>query len=68
MAQDEFNRRLASLPADLRKVFMLRLDGYTNVQIAAEIGRTVRSVELKMQLIRKVMYPHTEDGPPTLRD
>jgi DNA-directed RNA polymerase specialized sigma24 family protein len=68
MGQNEFDRLLAKLPPDLKKIFMLRLEGYTNVQIASQIGRTVRNVELKMQLIREVMYPHAEDGPPTQHD
>jgi DNA-directed RNA polymerase specialized sigma24 family protein len=68
VGRDEIDRLLANLPPDLRKVFTLRLEGYTNVQIASQIGRTVRNVELKLRLIRKAMYPQAEDGPPTQRD
>jgi len=50
---DELDRVLQDLPKELRQIVLWKLDGYTNAQIARMIQRTVRSVELKMQLIRK---------------
>jgi DNA-directed RNA polymerase specialized sigma24 family protein len=50
---DEFQRLLGSLPEDLRQIVMWKLDGYKNAEIAEMIGRTVRSVELKLQIIRR---------------
>jgi DNA-directed RNA polymerase specialized sigma24 family protein len=50
---DEFQRLLSSLPEDLRQIVMWKLDGYKNAEIAEMIGRTVRSVELKLQIIRR---------------
>ena len=41
------------LSADLRGIVSWKLEGFTNAEIAAMLGRTVRSVELKMQVIRK---------------
>jgi DNA-directed RNA polymerase specialized sigma24 family protein len=53
VAIEELDRILHALPEDLRQVVLWRLDGYTNAEISAMLGRTVRSVELKLQLIRK---------------
>jgi hypothetical protein len=39
VARLEFTRLLGVLPDDLRAVFVMRVQGYTNAQIAAEIGR-----------------------------
>lgn len=50
---EELQRLLQVLPEDLRQIVIWRLDGFTNADIACMIGRTVRSVELKLQLIRK---------------
>ena len=50
---EEVERLLQGLSEDLRRIVLWKLDGYTNGEIAKMIGRTVRSVELKMQLIRK---------------
>ncbi len=52
---DETESRLARLPADLRRIALLKLEGYTNPQIAAlpEMRCTVRTVERKLRLIRE---------------
>jgi DNA-directed RNA polymerase specialized sigma24 family protein len=52
---DEVERLLARLSPNLRTIVLWKLDGYTSAEIATKIGRTVRSVELKMQIIRKVI-------------
>jgi DNA-directed RNA polymerase specialized sigma24 family protein len=49
---EEIERLLHGLSDDLRSIVLWKLQGFTNAEIAATIGRTVRSVELKMQLIR----------------
>jgi DNA-directed RNA polymerase specialized sigma24 family protein len=54
---DELHRLLDGLPDELRQIVLWKLDGYTNSEIARMIGRTVRCVELKMQLIRKRLHP-----------
>ena len=50
---EEVERLLEGLSPDLRRIVIWKLDGFTNAEIAGMIGRTVRSVELKMQVIRK---------------
>jgi RNA polymerase sigma-70 factor (ECF subfamily) len=50
---DEFERLIGVLPEDHRQIVLWKVDGYKNAEIANMIGRTVRSVELKLQLIRK---------------
>ena len=50
---EELNRLLEGLSEELRQIVLWKLDGFTNAEIACTIGRTVRCVELKMQLIRK---------------
>jgi RNA polymerase sigma factor (sigma-70 family) len=63
IAQIEFKRLLDMLPPDLRQVFAMRLDGYTNSEIARQIGRVERTVELKMSTIRGLLRPHVVDAP-----
>jgi DNA-directed RNA polymerase specialized sigma24 family protein len=53
VVHDEVERILHELSEDLRRIVLWKLDGFTNADIAKMMGRTVRSVELKMQLIRK---------------
>ena len=51
---EEQNRRLLDLLRDdrLRQIAMLRIRGYTVVEIAGDLSISVRSVERKLQLIR----------------
>jgi DNA-directed RNA polymerase specialized sigma24 family protein len=53
VAIEELDRLLEALPEDLRRIVIWKLDGFTNAEIAAMLGRTVRCIELKLQLIRK---------------
>ncbi len=53
VAIEELDRILQALDEDHRRIVIWKLDGYTNAEIAAMLGRTVRCVELKLQLIRK---------------
>lgn len=50
---DELERLLSVLPEDHRQIVLWKVDGYKNAEIANMIGRTVRMVELKLQIIRK---------------
>jgi RNA polymerase sigma factor (sigma-70 family) len=63
VAREEFDRLLGALPADLRDVFLMRLEGSTNAEIAARIGRVERTVELRMKTIRALLRPHLGDEP-----
>jgi DNA-directed RNA polymerase specialized sigma24 family protein len=62
---DELHRVLQGLPDELRQIVLWKLDGFTNSEIATMIGRTVRCVELKMQLIRKQLVPGSLGSVPT---
>ena len=61
IAREEFARLLDLLPDDLRQVFVMRIDGYSNAEIARQIGRVERTVELKLKTIRKLLQPHLTD-------
>jgi RNA polymerase sigma-70 factor (ECF subfamily) len=61
VARLEFERLIGLLPADLRDVLILRLEGHTNAEIAAQIGRVERTVELKLKTIRALLRPHVAD-------
>ena len=52
-AFEELEGLLQGLPDDLRRIVIWKLDGHTNAEIAEMLERTVRCVELKLQLIRK---------------
>jgi DNA-directed RNA polymerase specialized sigma24 family protein len=52
-AVEEIQRILKLLPDPLRQIVVWKLEGFTNAEISCMIGRTVRSVEIKLQLIRK---------------
>jgi DNA-directed RNA polymerase specialized sigma24 family protein len=60
IAREEFDRLRNLIPEDLRPVFDLRLEGYTNAEIARQINRVERTVELKLQAIRALLAPHLE--------
>jgi RNA polymerase sigma-70 factor (ECF subfamily) len=62
LAREEFERLRALIPDDLRLVFDLRLEGYTNAEIAQQINRVERTVELKLQAIRGLLAPHLDLG------
>jgi DNA-directed RNA polymerase specialized sigma24 family protein len=50
---DEMERLFRLLPEDLRRIVLWRLEGYSNQEIAGMIGRTERSVEIKLQRVRR---------------
>ncbi|MCA9027638.1 MAG: hypothetical protein KDA86_20685 [Planctomycetaceae bacterium] len=59
-AEEQFNRLLGMLDEPLlREVALLRLEGHSNEQIAEEIGRNVRTVERKLNLIRSLWSQET---------
>jgi DNA-directed RNA polymerase specialized sigma24 family protein len=59
---DECGRRLRDLPDEsLRSVAVLKMEGYRNEEIAAQLGCGVRTVARKLKIIRKVW---TEEAPP----
>jgi DNA-directed RNA polymerase specialized sigma24 family protein len=51
---EEYQRLLESLgDADLRKIAVWKMEGYTTEDIAAKLGRAPRTVERKLDLIRQ---------------
>jgi len=50
----EFNRLLDLLPADLRRIALLKLDGFTNREIAREVNRAPVTVSRKLSRIRRI--------------
>jgi DNA-directed RNA polymerase specialized sigma24 family protein len=53
LVADELQSRLAGLEkADLVAIALLKLDGYTNDEIAVQLGCARRTVERRLQLIR----------------
>jgi RNA polymerase sigma factor (sigma-70 family) len=53
---------LEGLPEELRRIADLALQRYSNKEIATRIGRTERTVELKLQQIRKHLSSLTQEG------
>jgi RNA polymerase sigma factor (sigma-70 family) len=51
----EVARILGLLPADLRPIVRWRLEGFTEAEIAQRLNRTTRTVEIKLNRIRKVL-------------
>ena len=54
LVAEEYRRRLAALPdAALRRVAVLKMEGYSNQEIARRIGLSLRSVVRQLYLIRR---------------
>jgi len=52
---EEFDRLLGKLPEQLQQIFVWKLQGHTNAEIGRMITRTERTVELKIQIVRKTL-------------
>ncbi len=61
MVVEELDRLLQGLPDEYRRIVVWKLEGFTNAEIACMLDRTVRCVELKMQLIRKRLEPRMDE-------
>jgi DNA-directed RNA polymerase specialized sigma24 family protein len=48
--------------AELTQLAIWKMEGFTNEEIAAKIGKSPRTVERKLNLIRKI-WIHNESGP-----
>jgi DNA-directed RNA polymerase specialized sigma24 family protein len=56
---EEYERRLQLLQDEtLRTIATWKMEGWTNGEIAAKLGRSVSTVELKLRLIRKLWEQH----------
>ncbi|MFO0888266.1 MAG: ECF-type sigma factor [Isosphaeraceae bacterium] len=62
---EELRIRLDSLErGDLRRIAELKLMGHSNREIARELGCSVRTVDLKLELLRKKWKPPEKDHDP----
>jgi DNA-directed RNA polymerase specialized sigma24 family protein len=62
MMAEAFERRLDLLPSDtLRAVALLKLDGYTNEEIATKLTVDVRTIERKLNLIRSFWQEYRDE-------
>ena len=57
MVAENCARLLDRLEPELRQIAQLRLDGYTNAEIAAQLGCALRTVERRLELIRRIWDP-----------
>jgi DNA-directed RNA polymerase specialized sigma24 family protein len=57
MVAENCARLLDQLDPELRRIAQLRLDGYTNAEIAAQLGCALRTVERRLELIRQIWDP-----------
>ena len=53
MVAENCVRLLDRLELPLRQIAQLRLDGYTNIEIATQLGCALRTVERRLELIRR---------------
>jgi len=61
---EALERRLGELPEpDLRRVALMKLEGYSNREIAEELGCSERGVERKLRLIRRRWGESVGDPP-----
>ena len=60
---EEFQQLLAQLPGDeLRTVALRKMEGYTNAEIAAELGCADATVERRLKLLRSVWTKSAQGG------
>jgi DNA-directed RNA polymerase specialized sigma24 family protein len=59
MVAENCARLLDRLELPLRQIAQLRLDGYTNIEIAERLGCAVRTVERRLELIRRIWNEET---------
>jgi DNA-directed RNA polymerase specialized sigma24 family protein len=54
MVAENCAKLLDRLDLPLRQIAQLRLDGYTNIEIATQLGCALRTVERRLELIRRI--------------
>jgi DNA-directed RNA polymerase specialized sigma24 family protein len=54
---EDCRRRLDALDGELRAVAVRKMEGYSNEEIAAALGRSVATVERKLRVIRSLWQP-----------
>jgi DNA-directed RNA polymerase specialized sigma24 family protein len=61
LAEEECERLLGSIPADLREIALLKLEGYENTEIAEKQKVSPRTVERKLNRTRKLWEREFEE-------
>ena len=59
MVAENCARLLDRLDPELQQLAQLRLDGYTNAEIAARLGCALRTIERRLELIRRIWDPES---------
>jgi DNA-directed RNA polymerase specialized sigma24 family protein len=59
MVADECRHLLSQLDPELQDLALAKMEGHSNEQIAQHTGRSVRTIERRLQLIRRKW----EEGP-----
>ncbi len=57
MMAENCARLLDRLEPAQRQIVLLRLEGYTNAEIASRLGFALRTVERRLELIRRIWDP-----------
>ena len=57
---EEYQRLLGALKQELQTVARMKLEGYTNREIATTLGRVERTVERKLERIRHTWLKEVE--------
>ena len=59
---EQYARLLAKLPSqELIELAVKKMEGYTNEEIATQFGKSERTIERKLQLIRKIWLSSSVD-------
>ena len=64
MMAEAFDHLLALLDDELREIALLKLEGYSHDEIAQQIGRSTRTVDRRLGLIREKWATTTTSSSP----
>ena len=59
MVEEEYQQLLNRLNVEQRELALLKMEGYTNPEVAAKLGCSLRTVERRLELIRRI-WEHPE--------
>lgn len=54
---EECQRLLGLLDPTMRQIALLKMEGFTNKEVAAQLGRPLRTIERKLEVIRALWEP-----------
>jgi len=62
MLAEQYEKMLSQVPDDItRRLVELKLAGYTNEEISAQLGVAMRTIERKLQIVRALLTAELED-------